>query len=93
MAKFVTNLKSSVINKENKTEEEEAGYDNDFDNLGLSRLASYRNVLRFSAVNKKDPQVNCRRVFILNSGLYGFLRLPYTKHVLVRNIMSSLSTK
>ena len=88
MAKFVNNLKNSVNNNINKREEEEAGYDNDFDNLGLSRLASYRNVLRFSAVNKKDPQVNCRRVFILNRGLDGFLRLPYTKHILVRNIIN-----
>ena len=72
MDKFVTNLKRSA-NKSSKTElseDEPAGHENsgqdyDYDHLGMSRLYSYRNILRFSAVNRKDPKVNCS-ILILN---------------------------
>ena len=59
MDKFVENLKKSV-NKSNKTEDAEQENSVQYDKsdcLGLSRLKSYRNVLRFSAVRRKDPKV------------------------------------
>ncbi len=61
MDKFVENFKMSV-NKNNKTElsedeqEDSQQYD-DTSCLGLSRLKSYRNLLRFSAVKRNDPKV------------------------------------
>ncbi|CAB3978790.1 Hypothetical predicted protein [Paramuricea clavata] len=60
--KFVENLKKSV-NKSNKTElSEDAEQENSVqydksDCLGLSRFKSYRNLLRFSAVRRKDPKM------------------------------------
>ena len=59
--KFVKNFKKSV-SKADKTElpdheQEHPGQNNERDSLGLSRLKSYRNVLRFSAVKINDPEV------------------------------------
>ena len=61
MDKFVENFKMTV-NKNNKTElsedeEEDSQQYDDTPCLGLSRLKSYRNLLRFSAVKRNDPKV------------------------------------
>lgn len=75
--KFVENLKKSV-NKSNKTEhaeqENSVQYDKS-DCLGLSRLKSYRNFLRFSAVRRKDPKMR---------PLQRFKRIAHLVKLLVR---------